>query len=440
MSTPEAGQGAEAPAEYNRTRLFVASCIALVATAFAFSIRAEMLGELGEHFGLGDTLLGWIALAGIWGFPIAILIGGPLCDVFGMGPLLRVALICHIVGTVGTVLAGLVPETGFWPLFGSTLVIALGNGLVEATINPLAATIYPEQKTHKLNLLHAWWPGGLVIGGLGAYALTQFGLGWQVKICLVLVPAVVYGIMFTGQKFPATERVQAGVSTGEMWREAVKPLFLLWLLCMVCTASTELGPGQWVPKVVTDVLQDTTAFAGAGTLVFVWIAGVMLVGRLFAGPIVHRITPIGLLAGSAVFAAIGLRWLATVDSVVSAFIAATIFAVGVCYFWPTMLGVTSERFPKGGALLLAVVGATGMISAGAAQPVIGWLSEHKGPNMAFGYFALLPTALIILFGAMFVRDLMKGGYQVVKLGEGEGGESSEPASDEGQAADEGSEE
>ncbi|MFQ5810079.1 MAG: sugar MFS transporter, partial [Armatimonadota bacterium] len=259
MSPPQAGQGAEAPVEYNRSRLFVASCIALVATAFAFSIRAEMLGELGEYFNIGDTLLGWIALAGIWGFPIAILVGGPLCDVFGMGPLLRVALICHVVGTIGTVLAGLAPETGFWFLFGSTLVIALGNGLVEATINPLAATLYPNRKTEKLNFLHAWWPGGLVIGGLGALALDELGQPWQVKICLVLAPAVVYGIMFTGQKFPATERVQAGVSTGEMWREAIRPMFLVWLLCMVCTASTELGPSQWVRTVVTDMLQGATA-------------------------------------------------------------------------------------------------------------------------------------------------------------------------------------
>ncbi|HID08034.1 MAG TPA: MFS transporter [Armatimonadetes bacterium] len=390
--------------EYNRTRLFVASCVALVATAMAFSVRTDIMDALSEHFILTKAQVGWVAGAAFWGFATSILIGSPLCDVFGMGRLLTAAFWLHIVGVLGTIFA-----PGFWILWFATLSVGLGNGLVEAVINPLIATIYADEKTHKLNVLHAWWPGGLIIGGLVAYALTQAHLGWQVKMATILIPALIYGGLILGQKFPATERVASGVPTSEMFREALRPMFLLWMFCMLLTAATELGPNQWMQSVLQKIANTP------GILVLVYVSGLMFVLRFFAGPIVERISPIGLLWCSALLSAIGLFWLSYAHSVATAFVAATVFGVGICYFWPTMLGVTSERFPKGGALLLGLMGTAGNISVAFVLPIMGKIYDSFGPAMAFRYVALLPVLLMIIFGALFIYYRSIGGYQAIKL-------------------------
>jgi MFS family permease len=340
---------------YHRQRLFVASCIALVTTAMAFSIRTDILKELGVAFDISHEQQGLVNLMGIWGFPIAILLVGPLCNVLGMGLLLRLASLGHILGTLLTILS---PQFGFPMLLASTLLIGLSNGTVEAVINPLIATMYPEEKTHKLNVLHAWWPGGLVIGGLVAYALGELGFGWQVKMSTIIIAAIIYGVMIIGQPFPPTERAEAGVPMREMFKEILRPFYLLLLLCMCMTAITELGPDQWVGSVLTDTVGIR------GVLFLVYTAGLMFVLRqFFAGVLVRFFTPPGLMAISAVFALVGLLWLSYAFSPTPALLAATLFGIGKTFFWPTMLGITSERFPRGGEFLLAVTGATGMIAA-----------------------------------------------------------------------------
>ncbi|MFQ6099121.1 MAG: sugar MFS transporter, partial [Armatimonadota bacterium] len=240
---------------------------------------------------------------------------------------------------------------------------------------------------------------------------------WQVKMAVLLVPVATYGLLILGQAFPRTERVAAGVSTGDMWREGLRPGFLLLVFCMLCTAGTELGPNQWVSEIVKKTLPG---MAAAGILVLVWISLVMCVGRFFAGPLAHAISPIGIVLSSAFVSGIGLLLLSYSTTTVTAFGAATVFALGVCFFWPTMLGITSERFPKGGALLLAVMGAAGNVSTALVNPIMGGIIEATGEYAAaLRYVVVLPAILVLIFGGMFISDLRRGGYKVVKLGEPE---------------------
>ncbi len=372
----------------------------------SFAIRGDILDPLGKQFALNNEQLGTAAGAWAYGFTLSILIGGQLVDLLGMKRILALAFVAHVAGVALTIFAN-----GFWMLFAGTLSIGLGNGLVEAAVNPLVATIYSDRKTEKLNQLHVWFPGGIVIGGLISYALTRMGYeaNWQLKMAVILVPAVIYGLMFLGQKFPATERVQQGVSTAGMYREALRPLFLVLLFCMILTASTELAPNQWLP----DIMTKTAGLSGI--LVLVWINGLMALGRMYAGPIVHRLSPIGLLIGSATLSAIGLFALSAATSPVTALGAATIFAVGICYFWPTMLGITSERFPSGGALLMAIIGGVGTLSVAIFTRLLGGFYDAAGPRMALRYMMVLPIILIVIFSAIWLFDRSRGGYKVVKL-------------------------
>src|SRR5215472_13756120 len=217
-------------------------------TAMVFSVRAAILDDLGAQFHVNKQLVGIFAGRAFLGFATAILIGGPLCDALGMRALLGVAWFLHISGVLLTIFT-----SSYGVLKAATFVVGLGNGLVEGVINPLIASVYAEEKTHRLNMLHAWWPGGLIIGGLSAYALGRLGFGWQLKMGVILIPAVVYGWMTVAQKFPATERVVSGVSTGRMFQEALRPAFLLLAFCMVLTAATELAPNQWMESVLRNI-------------------------------------------------------------------------------------------------------------------------------------------------------------------------------------------
>jgi predicted MFS family arabinose efflux permease len=437
MATQGSIQDRSAISDSHRTRLFIASCIALIATAMTFAIRGDIIGDLGTELSLNKEQLGMAAGAWAYGFTISIIIGGQLVDALGMGRILALAFLAHVAGIVMTIFAG-----GFWMLFLATLGVGLGNGLIEAAVNPLVATVYPDQKTAKLNQLHVWFPGGIVIGGLVSYAMSGMQFGWKMKMGIILVPVAIYGLIFLGQKFPPTERVQQGVSTAKMYKEALRPLFLILLFCMILTASTELAPNQWIPNILT-----TTA-AVSGILVLVWINGLMAVGRMFAGPIVHKFSPIGLLIGSSILSAIGLFSLSMAQSGVAAFGAATVFAIGICYFWPTMLGVTSERFPKGGALLMAIIGGVGTLSVAIFTWVMGgfldrftaeaippgttieqlqtapagselarqWaVAQSQGGMMSLRYMAILPVILVVIFASIWLYDRARGGYRAVNL-------------------------
>ncbi len=348
----------------NSSRLFRASCVALIVTAMSFALRGAAAGAWESTFRLTNEQVGWINSTAFWGFTLAMIFGGPLCDALGLGKILGLAFLGHAAGIVLTIFAW-----DFWSLFFGTLLFGIANGSVEAACNPLIATIFPNDKTTKLNHFHVWFPGGIVIGGMVSFVLEKAGLGWKAQFASMALPLVVYGFMFFKQDFPRTERVQQGVSTGDMFAACVRPGFLLMVACMVMTAATELGPQQWVPSILTN--------AGvSGVLVLVWITGLMAVGRQFAGPFVHKLSPIGMLIMSAVLSALGLFAMSRAGGGML-FAAATLFAFGVCFFWPTMLGFVSENFPRTGALGLAIMGGVGMLSASYMVPLIG-RSYDKG--------------------------------------------------------------
>jgi fucose permease len=397
-------------------RLFVASCTALVATAMSFAIRGDIMGDFERLFALTKTDVGWISGAAFWGFGLSILLGGPLCDLVGMGRILRIAAIGHIGGAVATIFA-----PNFAVLFAATLVIGIANGLVEAAVNPLVATIYSDDKTRRLVALHAWFPGGIVIGGVLCFLFTQLGhlspalapyTGWQAKMLLLLVPSVTYAVLFAGKQFPATERAAAGVPFAGMFAEILRPLFLVLWVCMWLTAATELGPGQWVSNIFNDVMKSS---AQAGILVLVWVNGIMYVMRQFFGGAAHRVSPVALIAATAVPAAAGLFLFGRASTPVTAFAAAALFAAGTAFWWPTMLGITSERFPRGGALLLAIIGATGAFSTAIAGPIMGWINDRYGADHVLSIWAILPAVLAVIFTGIYLSDRMRGGYRVVRI-------------------------
>jgi fucose permease len=314
-----------------------------------------------------------------------------------------------------------VAAPNFAVLFTATLVIGIANGLVEAAINPLVATIYADDKTRRLVALHAWFPGGIVVGGVLSFAFTQIGryapavapyTGWQAKMLLLLVPSAIYAWLFAGRRFPPTERAAAGVPFADMFREMRRPLFVVIWSCMWLTAATELGPGQWVSNIFNDVMHSS---AQAGILVLVWVNGIMYLMRQFAGGAAHRVSPVALIASTAVVAALGLFLFGMARTPFAAFASAALFAAGTAFWWPTMLGITSERFPRGGALLLAVIGATGAISTAIAGPVMGWINDRYGADRVLSIWAILPAALVVVFTIMYRVDRRRGGYRVERI-------------------------
>jgi MFS family permease len=349
----------------NKSALFWASCVALIVTAMTFGIRAGILGTLGQEFGLTAAQLGIVTGTAFWGFTLAMIFGGPLCDVIGMKRLITIAFVGHAIGIVLTIFA-----TGFWSLFISTLVLGISNGMVEAACNPLITSLFPDQKTEKLNNFHLWYPGGIVIGTLIGYFLQQNGLGWQVQMGTMLVPTIIYGIMFFGKEFPVTERVASGISTGEMFKACANPLFIFMIICMFITAATEFGVNNWVPL----FLQQGEV---SSLLLLTWVALVMTLGRLFLGPIAHRsIAPEKVLLISAVLCGFGIYFLSFATGY-TAFVVAAIFGIGVSFFWPTMLGFVSENLPRTGALGLSLMGGAGMLAAAFALPVLGGIYDAK---------------------------------------------------------------
>ncbi|RJP31610.1 MAG: MFS transporter [Candidatus Omnitrophota bacterium] len=388
----------------HRTRLFLASCIGLVTTAMILVIRGDIAGQVEGVFQLTHEQYGFISSMAFYGVASSVLVASPLLDIFGMRNLLYAGFVCHVGGILAFILAPSYPV-----LYLSMLVAGFGNGLVEVVINPLCATVYAEEKTRRLNILHAWWPGGLIIGGILSVCMGKLGWEWQTQMGIVLIPTIIYGILIFGQKFPVTERVEAGVSYTEMVREVIRPGFLLLLGCMMLTAATEVAPSQWVGSVLSNTANMS------GTMVFVYGSAIMFVLRFFAGPLAKKISPIGMMWGSVLLSAIGLYLLSGVTSAGSAYLVATIFYVGVCFMWPTMLGITSERYPKGGALLLGLIVFIGNFSIGTIVYKMGSVYDVWGPAAAFRFVAILPCILFVVFGIWWIRDFMTGGYKTVRL-------------------------
>lgn len=401
----------------NTPPLFVASVVALVTTSFGFIVRAFLVTEWGVQFNLSETQIGALQGAGLFPFALSIIFFSLIIDRLGYGRTMVFAWVGHIASAVLTITA-----QSYTQLYFGTLLFALANGAVEAVINPVTATLFPKDKTHYLNVLHAGWPGGLVIGGLLAIALV--GVDWRWKVGLFLAPALLYGFLLLRCKFPVHERVAAGVPYQDMlgelgwagclivsyfvaqsidevmrvfgatlslgWTAALilaptlvfalkvrrfgRPMFVFLLVVMVLLATTELGTDSWIAALMTPVLHNLGP--NAGNWVLVYTSALMFVLRFFAGPLVHRLSPIGLLTACSALAAVGLFWLSGVTAPLAILVAATFYGIGKSFFWPTTLGVVSEQFPRGGALTLNAIGGVGMMAVGVlGAPFLGTLQD-----------------------------------------------------------------
>ncbi|QDU64802.1 Major Facilitator Superfamily protein [Planctomycetes bacterium Pan216] len=399
----------------NDVRLFWACFIALVATAFGFIIRVSLINQWGDEFGLSETQKGEILGVGLWPFAVSIILFSLIIDKIGYGVAMIFAFCCYVASSICLMTAN--PSNGYQVLYFGSLILALGNGTVEAVINPVVATMFSQQKTKWLNILHAGWPGGLVIAGI--IMILMGGIDeWRIKVALIFIPAIAFGVLMLGCKFPVQERVKAGVSYREMLQETGvlgafvasflmvaevgrffdwpmilqagliiclvvgfgfyvqaigRLMFAFLLLVMILLATTELGTDSWV----TALMEPSMAKIGLDEgWVLVYTSFIMMILRFFAGPIVHRISPLGLLALSCVIAVIGLLCFSVATVGVMILVAATIYGFGKTFFWPTMLGVVSEQFPRGGAVTLNTIAGVGMLGVGVlGGPGLGFVQE-----------------------------------------------------------------
>ncbi len=392
-------------------RLFVLSCVALTVTAMTFAIRAGMLNDLGTEFNLNKTQLGWTAAMAFYGFPAATILGGLLYNAIGPRLIMIVAFLGHVLGLLLTIFSG-----GFLGLLISTFCIGFANGSVEAACNPMIANMYSGNKTTMLNKFHVWFPGGLVIGSLAALLikkmLAETGSTWQLEIAVMLIPTLIYGWMVFTTKFPDVAPDKSDrTDTSKNIKALISPLFIVMCVLMTITATTELGTQQWVGSLLES--------SGAQPLVILAIVtGLMAVGRYFAGPLVHALHPLGVLLFSAIVTTVGVFALSVASGPMT-YVAAIIFAIGICYFWPTMVGFVSEYLPETGALGMSVIGGVGMIGLAVWTPVIGgWIDKATTTATASGLtgdavtlaagqntlskILLFPVVLVLAFALLLI--------------------------------------
>jgi MFS family permease len=428
----------------DRKRLYYVGNLSIFMIGLGFAVRANIApnlqGEIYDKIDLANSaaMVGEALGATFTGFALTLLFGSALVDLIGMKRMLLLSALGYIAGAVGLLAATTMPVSGAVEtvILVSLLLTGLGWGAVEAASNPMVAALYPEEKTHRLNILHAWWPAGIVVGGLLGVAITGLGLPWELNMLVLMLPALALAWMVASSIFPVTERVAAGVSYGEMFAELVKrPLFWVFWVCMFLTAAAELAPGQWVNISLSNIV------GMQGILLLVYVSALMFVMRHFAGPIVARISSVGLMFVSCLAAGIGLYLLSLADSPALAFAAATVWGVGVCYMWPTMLAIVAERFPRGGAMAMGLMGFAGGMSIQFVLPQMGAVFDTAKAQAAggadklatlspeamqeviryasvesFQSVAYIPLLLLPVFGLIWLVDSKKGGHQVETMG------------------------
>ncbi|CAI8388851.1 MAG: Uncharacterised protein [uncultured Bacteroidota bacterium] len=389
----------------NKNRLFYGSCFALITTAFSFSIRAGILPQLGEAFDLNGQQLGFINSMWFLGFPISMILGGLFYHTIGPKRIMQFAFLTHMLGIILTIYSG-----GYGGLLISTLLIGIGNGCTEAACNPMIADAYEGKEMNTLlNRFHMWFPGGIVLGSLISKFMTDADLGWQAQIWVIVIPTLIYVYLFYGQEFPKSKVEAANSVTGNL-KAMATPIYIFILGCMALTAISEFGPQQWTSL----IMQSSGA---QPMLILALVTGLMAVGRYFGGDIVHKFDQTGVLLGSAVLAAIGI-FLFSTQTGPMVYVAAIFFALGVCYFWPNMIGFVAEKIPASGALGMSIVGGMGMFSTSIFQPIIGgWIDNSTVEQAANGltgtaldlaagqqtltYMISFPGVLIVLFTILY---------------------------------------
>ncbi len=516
-------------ADKNDKVVFWGCFIALITTSFAFFSRMYLCDvRFGADFGIDKVDIGALKGAGVWPFAISIILFSLVIDRIGYRTAMLFSFVCYAIylamawmaygavqGVEGAAMAA-AQEKGHNLLYWGSIVLALGNGTVEAFINPVVATMYSKEKTKWLNILHAGWPGGLVIAGIITIALADNAAtgDWRMVLGTLAVPAVIYVVMLFNARFPVSETQQAGVSYREMlgefgafgaligfglifmqlgevfgWSMTItavltaivaigfgmytgsfgRPIMGFLIVIMMPLATTEIGTDGWISGLMEEPMKVAGFNAG---WVLVYTSAIMMVLRFFAGPIVHKTSPIGLLIISSVLAIAGLLALSMTGSsgLLVIFAAATLYGFGKTFFWPTMLGVTAEQCPKGGALTLNAISGVGMIAVGVLGfPYIGFLQERTasaelemssqdtaaevlvekqymgvayqaidvdkaaeidndggtealaaankaGQFDALGKMAMFPAIMLVCYIVLFMYFKSKGGYEVVHIG------------------------
>ena len=456
----------------NDTIVFWGCFIALITTAFGFITRMFLIDTWGAEFNLDPAQSGRLAGMGVWPFAVSIIGFSLVIDKLGYKTFMYIAFLGHIIWAVMGVSAYYVSQGGnkdlaFQLLYWGSLILALGNGTVEAFINPVVATMFSREKTKWLNILHAGWPGGLVVAGI--IVIFMGNAPWGLKVGIIAAPAIIYFLMLLPQKFPVQERVESGVSYREMLSEfgilgaAVvgflvtlqlmdffsaggaielsqgmkaafvaigvaivaafgvytraigRPLMFVMVLVMMPLATTEIGTDGWITGIMESVAKGTD---GGQALfhpgwVLVYTSAIMLVLRFFAGPIVHSLSPLGLLAVSALLAIVGLITLSFTAGM-TIFVAATLYGFGKTFFWPTMLGVVAEQTPKGGALTLNAISGIGMLAVGTLGfPYIGALQADKEISALVASDVAVEVPGLVTDGAL-VAIADKSVYEIIR--------------------------
>lgn len=416
----------------NRARLFFTANLAMFMIGLGFAVRANIASslqsELFDRIDLAHSaaMVGAALGATFTGFALTLLFGSALVDLIGVRRILVFAAVSFIIGSALVWLAAYGPiSVVTYPLvLAGLLATGLGWGAVEAGSNPMVTAIYPDEKTHRLNILHAWWPAGIVVGGLAGIALGSVHIAWQANLLLLIFPALLLAYLAVTTNFPVSERVASGVSYGDMFRELRRqPMCFVWFGCMMLTVASELAPGQWVDLVLSRVV------GMRGIILLVYVSALMFVMRHFAGALAKRFSSLGILIIGAVFAALGLFSLSYADTPVTALLAATVWGIGVCYFYPTMVASVAERFPRGGALFMGITGFAGGISIQYVLPELGAIFDQAkivaaggldklstlSPEeleqvlrhasvQSFRAVALIPLLLLPIFGFIAWRD------------------------------------
>jgi MFS family permease len=420
----------------DRKRLYYVGNLSIFMIGLGFAVRANIAPNLQAEVYDQIDMVNSAAMVGeaigitFTGFALTLLFGSALVDFIGMKRMLLLSAVGYVAGSAGLLAAALMPVSGTVEtlILVSLLLTGLGWGAVEAASNPMVAALYPEEKTHRLNILHAWWPAGIVVGGLMGVAIAAMDLPWELNMFVLMLPALALAWMVASSVFPVTERVASGVSYGEMFMELLKrPMFWVFWFCMYLTAAAELAPGQWVNISLSNIV------GMQGILLLVYVSALMFVMRHFAGPIVERISSVGLMFVSCVMAGIGLYLLSLADSPPLAFAAATVWGIGVCYMWPTMLAIVAERFPRGGAVAMGLMGFAGGMAiqfvlpqmgaifdsakaeaAGGADQLAGLSAEAMTEVVryasveSFQSVAFIPLLLLPVFGLIWLMDRKKG--------------------------------
>ena len=421
-------------------RLFFIANLSIFMIGLGFAIRANIAGDIQDglfaqiDLASSGTMIGQVLGATFIGFALTLLFGSALVDHLGMKRMLLFSALGYIGGSLIVLVASLLPvgDSTYWLIYAGFLLTGLGWGAVEAASNPAVTAIYPAEKTHRLNILHAWWPAGIVVGGLLGVGLGALDVAWQWNLLILVLPALLLAGLVLTAAFPVTERVAAGVSHGDMYREVLRaPSCFIWFGCMMLTATTELAPGQWVDVALSNMV------GMPGILVLVYVSALMFVLRHFAGHIVEHVAPVGLLWFSSLIAALGLYLLSVAESPMPVFVAATVWGIGVCYMYPTMVASVSERYPRGGAFVMGIMGFAAGLANQTFLPIMGRIFDEARVAAAGGLaelgrlsaaelaevtrlasiesfqaVAVIPLALLPIFGLIWWHDRRKAAATV----------------------------